>query len=334
MNDDTSYESLQEILSKIDKLKVAINESQSNKPISQEVVGFIDDIKEFINDISDNNTLNIQNETNEHYDEIIDQITKIHSQVSDLIDINNNLNINYSKLVTKPLKLLELLHSEINNGNNLQSELGTISNAINTLKDYEFESVQNLSNNSLNIVMLISEELNNLSNNISNFKLNNYLTEFLIAHKNAVKRVDEKLAEVYNLLGYNREEMLKNIENELDSEKMVEVDVNESTDNLDLEEQEFNDITNVNEDFKDEIEDEMIDKNEVDVDFYEDVEIEEEDEIEDDIEDEDEHEMKNNEDYEAETNPQNTTYKSKFDESYLDIDESNDDDNDLLKYYK
>ena len=334
MNEDTIGENLQEVLSKIDKIKEALTESQSNIPISQEVVGFVEDIKIFISDVSNSIESQIKKQLKNVYDNILDKTSEVNSSINDLLDINESLNINYSKLVTKPLKLLELLHSEIKNGNNLQSELGTISNAINTLKEYEIESVQHLSHDSQNLTISISNQVNELYKIINGYRASNLMSEFIISHNERIKVIDDKLDEIYNLLGYNKEEMLKNIKNELDSEKMVEVDVNESAHNLDLEEDEIEaeeeEITNIiddNEDFVDEIEDEITDDNDVDVDFYEDVEIEEEFDDEDAV-------MSHNEDYESETNPRSTTYKSKFDESYLDIDDSNEDDNDLLKYYK
>lgn len=318
-------EELNIIVEKIEEVKNLFQSGQKVLPLLEEVFKFIGDIKPIITEIKEGLKDNVDNKlpiaTENLYKvtessetatvEILNKVDVLSLKTNELLDINSKLDENYNKLITKPLELLELLYTEIKNGNDLTNELPVLANAIKKIKEFEKDKIHALNNKSKDILSSISTDISDVMNDL---QFQDITSQRLYAVSTLLNSIKDKLSEIVKFFNENEhltgdKSFYKNIAfdpNMLNPNSEEEVNQDEIDDLFEPEDEliELDNISSENENFT-EFEEEMNSDSE---------------------EDED----NNNEDI-----SESKSLKPKFDESYLDIDGKEDeDDDDLLKYYK
>lgn len=323
------------IVNKIDEVKNLFFSGQNILPLLEKVFKFIDEIKPILKEIktglnenvdklpiATENLYKVTESTENATVNIMNKVDALSTNANVLLDINQELNNNYSKLITKPLQLLELLYEEIKKGNDLTNELPSIANAINKIKAFEKDKITELNKNNLEILNKINSDFSEIMNEL---QFQDITSQRLNAVNSLLNSIKDKLSDIVSFFQNNPEL----INNEKISPikafdpNMIDPNADEGLDQHDIDDfildLEQEDASNDVELEEDEIEEELI---------YED---DDEEIDEDEIDDED---FKEDEEDLVDENDNKESLRPKFDESYLDEDNSNDDDDDLLKYYK
>lgn len=309
-------EELNIIIDKIEEVKNLFLSGQKVLPLLEEVFKFIGDIKPVLNEIKESINDNVNNklpvatenlykvtESSENSTvEILNRVDILSNKTNELLNINSKLDENYNKLITKPLELLELLYNEIKSGNDLKNELPVLANAIKKIKEFEKDKIQSLNNKSKDILNSISTDISDVMNDL---QFQDITSQRLYAVSTLLNSIKEKLSEIVKFFNEN-----ENLTNDKSFYKKIAFDPNMLNPNS---EEEIN---------QEEIDDLFDPENEIielgEEDSFDDEESIDNDEFDDDIQD---------------NTSEIKSLKPKFDESYLDIEDKNDDD-DLLKYYK
>lgn len=309
-------EELNIIIDKIEEVKNLFLSGQKVLPLLEEVFKFIGDIKPVLNEIKESINDNVNNklpvatenlykvtESSENATvEILNRVDILSNKTNELLNINSKLDENYNKLITKPLELLELLYNEIKSGNDLKNELPVLANAIKKIKEFEKDKIQSLNNKSKDILNSISKDISDVMNDL---QFQDITSQRLYAVSTLLNSIKEKLSEIVKFFNEN-----ENLTNDKSFYKKIAFDPNMLNPNS---EEEIN---------QEEIDDLFDPENEIielgEEDSFDDEESIDNDEFDDDIQD---------------NTSEIKSLKPKFDESYLDIEDKNDDD-DLLKYYK
>lgn len=309
-------EELNIIIDKIEEVKNLFLSGQKVLPLLEEVFKFIGDIKPVLNEIKESINDNVNNklpvatenlykvtESSENATvEILNRVDILSNKTNELLNINSKLDENYNKLITKPLELLELLYNEIKSGNDLKNELPVLANAIKKIKEFEKDKIQSLNNKSKDILNSISTDISDVMNDL---QFQDITSQRLYAVSTLLNSIKEKLSEIIKFFNEN-----ENLTSDKSFYKKIAFDPNMLNPNS---EEEIN---------QEEIDDLFDPENEIielgEEDSFDDEESIDNDEFDDDIQD---------------NTSEIKSLKPKFDESYLDIEDKNDDD-DLLKYYK
>lgn len=309
-------EELNIIIDKIEEVKNLFLSGQKVLPLLEEVFKFIGDIKPVLNEIKESINDNVNNklpiatenlykvtESSENATvEILNRVDILSNKTNELLNINSKLDENYNKLITKPLELLELLYNEIKSGNDLKNELPVLANAIKKIKEFEKDKIQSLNNKSKDILNSISTDISDVMNDL---QFQDITSQRLYAVSTLLNSIKEKLSEIVKFFNEN-----ENLTSDKSFYKKIAFDPNMLNPNS---EEEIN---------QEEIDDLFDPENEIielgEEDSFDDEESIDNDEFDDDIQD---------------NTSEIKSLKPKFDESYLDIEDKNDDD-DLLKYYK
>lgn len=309
-------EELNIIIDKIEEAKNLFLSGQKVLPLLEEVFKFIGDIKPVLNEIKESINDNVNNklpvatenlykvtESSENATvEILNRVDILSNKTNELLNINSKLDENYNKLITKPLELLELLYNEIKSGNDLKNELPVLANAIKKIKEFEKDKIQSLNNKSKDILNSISTDISDVMNDL---QFQDITSQRLYAVSTLLNSIKEKLSEIIKFFNEN-----ENLTSDKSFYKKIAFDPNMLNPNS---EEEIN---------QEEIDDLFDPENEIielgEEDSFDDEESIDNDEFDDDIQD---------------NTSEIKSLKPKFDESYLDIEDKNDDD-DLLKYYK
>jgi len=309
-------EELNIIIDKIEEVKNLFLSGQKVLPLLEEVFKFIGDIKPVLNEIKESINDNVNNklpvatenlykvtESSENSTvEILNRVDILSNKTNELLNINSKLDENYNKLITKPLELLELLYNEIKSGNDLKNELPVLANAIKKIKEFEKDKIQSLNNKSKDILNSISTDISDVMNDL---QFQDITSQRLYAVSTLLNSIKEKLSEIIKFFNEN-----ENLTSDKSFYKKIAFDPNMLNPNS---EEEIN---------QEEIDDLFDPENEI-------IELGEEDSFDDE-------ESIDNDEYDDDIQDNTSEIKSlkpKFDESYLDIEDKNDDD-DLLKYYK
>lgn len=309
-------EELNIIIDKIEEVKNLFLSGQKVLPLLEEVFKFIGDIKPVLNEIKESINDNVNNklpvatenlykvtESSENATvEILNRVDILSNKTNELLNINSKLDENYNKLITKPLELLELLYNEIKSGNDLKNELPFLANAIKKIKEFEKDKIQSLNNKSKDILNSISTDISDVMNDL---QFQDITSQRLYAVSTLLNSIKEKLSEIVKFFNEN-----ENLTSDKSFYKKIAFDPNMLNPNS---EEEIN---------QEEIDDLFDPENEI-------IELGEEDSFDDE-------ESIDNDEYDDDIQDNTSEIKSlkpKFDESYLDIEDKNDDD-DLLKYYK
>lgn len=306
------------IIDNINEVKSLLSSNQKVDSIQISLDKLFKENKTLVNDINDSISKKNKNSNgNENNNKnVLSKIDSIINNANELLELNQELDSNYSKLITKPLQLLELLYDEIKKGNDLSNELSSISNAINKIKAFENDKISKLNKNKIEIISKIHSELPDIKNEL-NQSNNSIINEDNF--NSTLDLIKENLSKINELINNNKDLFLKDDVNlnENKEENKLESSIKLNQEDVDVYVAELDNTNSEDVELEeDEIEEELI---------YEDEEID--DEILEDDFTEDEENL-------VEENDKKESLRPKFDESYLDEDNSNDDEDDLLKYYK
>ncbi len=222
------------------ELNIIINEINELKTLIKNN----DKLKYIINDLN-NELIKINGLLNNSNAEINNNETEIKLLLNKYIENNNLINNNYNKLISKPINLLEIIINAVKSGEDLSADIDNISGAVDKIKSYENNRIDNINLENNEIINKLNNEIEKLNKEEDNINISDISTSLIEINEN-----------------------LKNIKLLIDKSNLPDVtDLNKEIENSNNKTLEIT-IDSLNDEDDDDIFEDEVNKEQEDDDFY------------------------------------------------------------------